>query len=140
MEFISADRNEPRVSAHGPLVDARLALVRREGDGRLVERLALHDEVAAGELFGEAAHVDAREDHLRARGADVDADRDQGDVVLLPQRVVLEVVLAQIVVIVVVLALGVRMQAALAHQVVDERVLLRAQGFRHQRFRPAIRS
>ena len=48
--------------------------IRRQRDRRLVQRLALHDEVAAGEVLGEAAHVHAREDHLRARRADVDAD------------------------------------------------------------------
>ena len=121
--------------AHGALVDARLALVGREHHRRLVQRLALHHEVAAGELLGEAAHVDAREDHLRAGRADVDPHRDQRDVVLQPQRVVLEVVVADgvVVVVMVVLALDVLMHAALAHQMVEEGMLLRSEGFGHLR-------
>ncbi len=120
--------------AHRALVDARLALVGRQHHRRLVQRLALHHEVAAGELFGEPAHVDAREDHLRAGRADVDAHRDQRDVVLLPERVVLDVVLADVVVIVVVveLALGVRVRGLRPLEVIEERVLLRPEGLGHQ--------
>ena len=120
--------------AHRAIVDARLALVRRQRHGRLVERLAVHHEVAAREVLGHPPHRHPREDHLRARGADVDADRDELDVVLQPERVVLEVVIAQVVVIVVVvvLALGMGVQPALAHQVIGERVLLRADRLGHQ--------
>ena len=48
------------------VVDALLARVRRERDGRLVQRLAIDDEVAAREVLGEAPQLHAREDHLRA--------------------------------------------------------------------------
>jgi hypothetical protein len=54
-------------------------------------------------------------------------------VVLLPQRVVLEIVVAEVVVvvIVVIIAVGMDMQAALAHQVVHQRVLLGSDGLGH---------
>ncbi len=59
--------------------------------------------------------------------------RDQRDVVRPPERVVLEVVLADVVVIVVVvvLALGVRVRAVRAHHVVEQRVLLRPERLGH---------
>ncbi len=59
------------------VVDALLALVRRERDRRLEQGLAGDDVIAAGQILGEAAQMNAREDNLRARGADVDADRGQ---------------------------------------------------------------
>jgi hypothetical protein len=120
--------------ADGALVDARLALIRSKHDRRLVERLALDHVVAAGERLAHAPHVHARKDHLRSRRSDVDADGNELQVVLLPQRVVLEVVVAEVVVvvIVVVVALRVDVQAALAHQVVGERMLLLSDGLGHQ--------
>jgi hypothetical protein len=124
--------------AHGALVDARLALVGREHDRRLVERLALHHEIAAGELLGHSAHVHAREDHLGAGRADVDADRDQREVVLQPQRVGLGVEGAEIVVVVVMFVVrivAVHVQPVRALQVVLQRVglfLLQGLGHRNQ--------
>ena len=119
--------------AHRPLVDSLLALVRRERNRRLVQRLALDHEIAAGEVLGHALHVDAREDQLRAGRADVDADRDELDVVLQPERVVLRAPLAHVVMVVVVveLPLGVGVHAALAHHVVLQRVLLRPERLSH---------
>ena len=67
------------------LVDALLAEVRRERDRRLVQRFALDDEISARQLLGHPTQPDAREDELRSCRTDVDADRQQGDVVLLPQ-------------------------------------------------------
>src|SRR5215472_2590253 len=56
----------------------------------MIERLARDHVVAAGQVLAVAAQLDAREDDLRARGADVDADADQRDVVLQPDRVLLD--------------------------------------------------
>src|SRR6516225_9441075 len=72
------------------IVDALLALVGGERHRRLVERLARDHVVAAGQVLAITAQLDAREDDLRARGADVDADADQRDVVLQPDRVLLD--------------------------------------------------
>jgi hypothetical protein len=112
--------------AHAALVDALLALVGRERDRRLVERLARHHEVAARELLRQAAHVHAREDDLRSRGADVDAHRKQREVVLQPERVALRVECAEVVVIVVVVVVGIAVvgvQRVLTREVIFERVL-----------------
>ena len=78
------------ISPSAGLVDALLALVGRQRDRRLIERLARDHVVAAGEVLAVAAQVDAREDHLRAGRADVDADADQRHMVLQPDRVLLE--------------------------------------------------
>ena len=88
------------------VVDALLAGIGRQRHRRLIERLARDHVVAAGEVLAVAAQVDAREDHLRAGGADVDADAHQRDVVLQPdgiffQRAVL-VELEMIVIVVVI--------------------------------------
>ena len=69
----------------GLIVDALLALVRSQRDRRLVQGLAAHHEIPAGELLREPPELHAREDHLRARGADIDPDRHERDVVLQPQ-------------------------------------------------------
>ena len=55
--------------------------------------------------------MNARENNLRAGGADVDTDRHQRDVVLPPQWIVLEraVVVVEIVVVIVVGIVGVNM-------------------------------
>ena len=66
------------------VVDALLAEIRRQRDRRLVDGLAVHDEVAAGELLREPPQLHARENHLRSGGADIDADREERDVVLQP--------------------------------------------------------
>jgi hypothetical protein len=76
--------------AHRVLVDAHLAGIGRERDGRLVERLAVDHEVAARQFLAEAAHVQPRKDHLRAGRADVDADAGERYVVVRPERVVFE--------------------------------------------------
>ena len=83
------------------VVDALLALVGRERDRRAVERLAVDHEIAAGQVLAHAAQLDLGEDHLRARRADVDADAGQRDVVLQPERIVLERPVVEIVVVVV---------------------------------------
>ena len=72
------------------LVDAGQARIGRQRDGGEIELVAGDDVIAAGEVFGEAAQVDAREDDLRAGGADVDAHARQVDVVLDPERVFLD--------------------------------------------------
>ena len=68
--------------------------------------------------------MNARENDLRAGGADVDADRHQRDVVLPPQRIVLEraVVVVEIVVVIVVGIVGVNMDDVATVQMVGERV------------------
>src|SRR5580693_8190766 len=68
--------------------------------------------------------MNARENDLGAGGADVDADRHQRDVVLPPQRIVLEraVVGVEIVVVIVVGIVGVNMDDIAAVQMVGERV------------------
>src|SRR5690606_36337010 len=64
-------------------------------------------QVAAGQLLADPAQVQPGEHHLGARGADVHPDARQRDVVLLPDRVVLDrteglVVVVAVVVVVVV--------------------------------------
>ena len=46
--------------AQRAIVDALLALIRRQCDRRLIQRLARHHEVAAGEVLSQAAQVQAR--------------------------------------------------------------------------------
>ena len=65
-------------------------LVGRERHRRLEQRLARDHDVAAGQVLAEPPQIDTREDDLGARRADVDADARQRDVVLDPERVVLE--------------------------------------------------
>ena len=90
------------------VVDALLAGVGRQRHRRLIERLAGNHVVAAGQVLAVAAQVDAREDHLRAGRADVDADAHQRDVVLQPDGIFFQrpvfVELEMIVVVVVVRA------------------------------------
>ena len=83
-------------------INQGVAQIGREGDRRLVERGALHHGVAAGQIFGDAAQVDAREHHLRARGADVDAHAVQDDIILPPERLLLRVIAREITVVVMV--------------------------------------
>src|SRR5580692_4131617 len=108
------------------VVDALLALIRRQRHRRLEQGLARDHVIAAGQILGQPAQVDPREDHLRARRADVDADRHQRDVVLAPQRIVLErnVVILEIVIVVVIVIgiLVVLVDDVLAVEVVGERV------------------
>ena len=69
-------------------------------------RFALDDEISARQLLRHPTQPDAREDQLRSCRTDVDADRQQCDVVLLPQtrrrRVVLpaDVVVVMIVIVI----------------------------------------
>ncbi len=102
--------------AERALVDARLALVGRKRHRRLVERFARDDQVARRKVLAAATQRKPREQHLGSRGADVDADADQRDVVLLPDRIRLEIVrTVEMVMVVVVLALLVmRVQHVLA--------------------------
>jgi hypothetical protein len=69
------------------VVDALFAGVGRQRDGRLVERLAGGDVIAAGQVLAVAAQIDARKDHLCAGRTDVDANADQSDVVLQPDGI-----------------------------------------------------
>ncbi len=84
------------------LVDAQLVDIRRERDRRLVKGLAADDKIAAGKVFTKAPHLQAREDHLRSGRADVDADAREREVVLEPQRVLLERPRRQVVIVVMV--------------------------------------
>ena len=87
-------------------VDALFAGIGRQRDRRLKQGFARDDVIAAGEIFAEAAQIDAGEDDLRSGRADVDADRVERDVVLDPERVVLQpLILIDPVVIVIGIAL-----------------------------------
>ena len=72
--------------AQGFGVHQAVAQVGREGDGGLVQGGALHHGVAAGQIFGNAAQMNARKNHLRARRADVNAHAVQDHIVLAPER------------------------------------------------------
>ncbi len=106
------------------IVDALLAEIRRQRDRRLVHGLPAHHEVAAGQLLREPPQVHAREHHLRAGGADIDADREERDVVLQPEagrgRIVLA---ANIVVIVIVVRFPLLVRV---HGVQAEEMILQA--------------
>jgi hypothetical protein len=83
------------------LVDVLLAAIGRERDARLEQGLPRHHEIAAGEVLAEPAQMDAREYHLGAGGADVDADAGERHMVLDPDRIFLERdILGEIVVVV----------------------------------------
>ena len=110
------------------VVDALVALVGGQRHRRLEQRLARDDVVAAGEVLAVAAQVDAGEDDLRAGRADVDADARERDVVLHPDRVLLERLVGieiEMVVIVVGVAVVV-VHEVLAEQMVGERMRLLA--------------
>src|SRR5258705_8334435 len=114
-------------AANRPIVDALFAHIWRERDRRLVDGLAIDDKVPARQVFREAAQLHARKDHLRAGRADVDADREQRDVVLCPEARLGRVVLAAGIVMIVVvirLAVLVRVHRIEAEQMILERVLL----------------
>jgi hypothetical protein len=107
------------------LVDAALVEVRRQRNRRLVQRLAVHDEIAALQVLAEAPHVQPREDHLRARRADVDADARQRDVVVDPERVRLGRARRELVVVVIVVVVRILVVTVLevgAVQMVLQRV------------------
>ena len=65
---VHAGRRVGRVDdlAEAAIVDALLALVRRQHDVRLEQGLARDDEVAARQVLAEAAQIDLREDDLRS--------------------------------------------------------------------------
>ena len=103
------------------VVDALFALVGRERDRRLEQRLARDHVVAAGEVLAEPAQVEPREDHLRAGRADVDADTRERHMVREPQRVFFErAVRFECVVVMIVVVVGVA-------------VMLVVRGRRHRR-------
>ena len=107
------------------VVDALFALVGRQRDRRLEQGLARDDVIAAGQILGQAAQMHAREDDLRAGGADIDADGGQRDIVLPPQRIVLDrpvVVGFDIVVMIVVGVVVMHMHDVAAVKVVGKRV------------------
>src|SRR6266567_3848103 len=84
------------------VVDKLLAPVRGERDRGLEQRLPGHDKIAARKLLAHAAQIQSGEDDLRSRGADVDADAEQRNVVLDPQGIVLEAAVRFEVIVVVV--------------------------------------
>ena len=121
------------------LVDAHLVEVRGQRHRRLVERLAVHDEVAARKVLAEPAHVQPGKDHLGAGRADVDADARQRDVVGLPEGVLFNGprrtgVMIMIVVVIGLVLVGVLEIAAV--RVVGERV----RGFRRRRLAHSTRA
>ncbi len=102
------------------VVDALVALIGRQRHRRLVERLARDDVVAAGQVLAVAAQIDAGEDDLRAGRADVDADAHQRDMVLHPDRVVLQR-LVRVEVEMVVIVIGVAV--VVVHEILAEQVV-----------------
>ena len=76
---LALDEGAERVGVDGLLAVRRIG---REQDVGLVEGLALGDHVAAVEPF----QHDAREHQMRGRRADVDADAEHDDLVLIDQR------------------------------------------------------
>src|SRR5439155_3851800 len=84
------------------IVDELLAPIWGQGDRGLEQRLAGNDEITARELLSHAPQVDAGKNDLRPRGADIDPDAEQGDMVLDPQGVVLETTVRLVVIVVVV--------------------------------------
>ena len=84
------------------VVDAGFAGIGRQRHGRQKERVAGDDVIAAGQILGEAAQMDFRENDLRARGTDVDADAGQGDIVLNPEGIFLQrAIVVELVVVVI---------------------------------------
>src|SRR3954471_24564350 len=71
-------------------VDVQIFGIRGQGDVGLEQRVAGHDDVTTGEVLPTPAQVKSGERHLGPRAADVDADAVQRDVVLLPDRIVLQ--------------------------------------------------
>ena len=97
------------------------------------------DTWAAGKVFAHPAHLEARKNDLGARGADVDADARQRDVVGLPERVLFNGprrtgVMIMIVVVIGLVLVGVLEIAAV--RVVGERV----RGFRRRRLAHSTRA
>ena len=72
------------------VVDAGFAGIGRQRDGGEIESLARDNIIAAGQVFSEAAQVNAREDDLRARRADVDTNAGEMNIVGQPERVFLD--------------------------------------------------
>src|SRR5215831_2923384 len=102
------------------VVDALIARIRRQRHRRLEQGLPRYDVVAAGEVLAIAAQVNAGEDHLRARRTDVDADRHQRHMVLDPDRVLFQPLVAvELEMIVVVIGVAV----VLVHDVLAEQVI-----------------
>src|SRR5262245_39323026 len=102
------------------VVDALVARIGRQRHRRLEQGLPRYDVVAAGEVLAIAAQVNAGEDHLRARRTDVDADRHQRHMVLDPDRVLFQPLVAvELEMIVVVIGVAV----VLVHDVLAEQVI-----------------
>ena len=102
------------------LVDALVARIGRERDRRLEQGLSRDDIVTAGEIFSIAPQIDAGEDDLSARGSDVDADRHQRDVVLDPDRILLQrTLVAELEMIVIVIGIAI----VIVHEVLTEQVI-----------------
>ena len=107
------------------VVDALVALIRRERHRRLIERFPRHHVVAAGQVLAVAAQIDAGEDHLGAGGADIDPDGGERHVILEPDRVVFQpLVRIELEMVVVVIGVAVVIvNEVLAEQVVGQSVL-----------------
>src|SRR5262249_54697095 len=100
------------------------ARIGRQRHRRLEQGLPRHDVVAAGEVLAIAAQVDAGEDHLRARRPDVDADRHQRHMVLDPDRVLFQPLVAvelEMIMVLIGVAL-VPVHDVLAEQVIGDRM------------------
>ena len=66
----------------------------------MIKRCALDHRVAAGQVFGNAAQVNARKHHLCARRAHIDAHTVQDHIVLAPQRFLRRIVARKIMVVI----------------------------------------
>ena len=71
-------------------------------NGGLVNRRALDHGIAAGQVFGNAAQMNAREHHLRTGRADVNAYAVQNHIVLPPQRLLRRIIPCEIMVMIMV--------------------------------------
>lgn len=112
--------------AQSIVVDPGLARIRRERHRRQIQGLARDDIIAAGQILGETAQVQARKDHLRAGRADIDADTGQMHIVLDPEWIFLERTIdLEIVVIVIGLAI-VHVIVGLPHGMFGEAVRRRS--------------
>ena len=80
--------------AERDVVDALVARIGRQRHRRLEQGLARHDVVTAGKVLAVAAKIDAREDDLRAGRADVDTNCHQRHMILNPDRVLFQPLVA----------------------------------------------
>ena len=106
-------------NAAEPLVrNPGFALVRRQGDRRLEQRLAIDHEVAAGHILRHPAQMQPRKNHLGPRRAYIDTDAGQTNVVGDPKGVLIK---RKVVIIVVMIM--VRIRAVLVKEYVPQGVI-----------------